>query len=729
MTPIDSSWVLNAGGAILVMGSLLFVLYLGISLYHLKQLHFAPYRLLTEGVKFLGALLLLLTLFQPEIHRRSLRNEAARIAVIRDATDSMLTQDVPEGDRTISRNDWVEVLMASEAWEALSEAVELQVLELSHADKQVYKETNFQTTLAAARNLDQLAAVLVLSDGIHNAAVSPLPEVLRLSEAEIPIYSMEVGDRNRLPDLILEQVRFPSYSIMNEALVLPIRVRNTLPEEANPQVNLLANGQQAASISLSIRSGGTAEGSLRWVPQTSGPVTLSVEVDPHPLEMFLDNNVREAEVDIRRTTIRVLVIDSLPRWEYRYLRNALHRDPGVEVDSLLYHPNIGVQSGAGLLSGFPEERDEWSSYDVVFVGDVGQGNGELSAEDVRNLELLVREQGSGLVFLPGPRGGHLRLLDTPLGALMPVEYDAETPSGLNSDLEMRMELTREGRDHMLTQLHSSPNRNLQLWRNLPGFYWYAGVTRARVGSEVLATHSSQRNQSGRIPLLATRNAGTGHVLFLGTDAAWRWRRGVEDLHHYRFWGQVVRWMAHKRHMYGDEGARLFTQPERPQVGQEVTLTLSLRGALGLSDELPFRLLLRQQESGQVVSPSVTALEGGGTYQSRWVPSAPGVYEVELWDTEDGAEPWFRAEVEVEGDIPEKIGEPTQPGLLREMAQVTGGRAGRMDEAEDLLEQLRRLPREQQVLTVDRIWQHPLWVTSLFVFFGLYWILRKRQGWI
>src|SRR5690606_33831541 len=152
----------------------------------------------------------------------------------------------------------------------------------------------------------------------------------------------------------------------------------------------------------------------------------------------------------------------------------------------------------------------------------------------------------------------------------------------------------------LTQLHGSPIRNLHIWRNLPGFHWYAGVTRARVGSEVLATHNSRRNESGRIPLLATRNAGTGHVLFLGTDAAWRWRRGVEDLYHYRFWGQVVRWMAHKRHMFGDEGARLFIQPERPMAGQEITMTLSLRGAMAVSEEVPFRLRV-VHENGEVVS--------------------------------------------------------------------------------------------------------------------------------
>ncbi|MGA0369153.1 MAG: hypothetical protein ACO3N7_06850 [Kiritimatiellia bacterium] len=727
MNPVESRWVFQTGGAGIAAGLLLFALYLGISLYHLRQVHFHPYRILTETIKFFGALLLLLMVFQPELHQRSLRNEDARIAVITDATDSMETRDVKKEGQVISRRQWLQSLMESEDWAALGEDVQLEVIEMGHTEKPDFRETNLQAALSAARNLEQLTGVLVLSDGLHNAEASPLPEILRLAEAGIPGYAVEIGERERLPDLILDEVKFPSYSIMNEALVLPYRVTNTLPEKVPVQVVLLADGVEVTRQELSVDSGKSEEAALRWTPSREGWVKLSVQIEPHPSEEFLENNLRTAEVDIRKTLIRVLIIDSLPRWEIRFLRNALNRDPGVQVDTLLFHPDLGILSGPGYLEGFPQTRDAWSQYDVVFLGDVGMGENELRIDDLRALEILVREQGSGLVFLPGPRGGQLRLQNTPLASLMPVELDATLPKGVGLNLEMRMELTREGQDHLLTQLSASPALNRQIWRGLPGFYWYAGVLRARVGSEVLATHSSRRNENGRIPLLVTRDTGTGHVLFMGTDAAWRWRRGVEDLYHYRFWGQVVRWMAHKRHMFGEEGARLFIQPERPMAGQEITLTLSLRGAMALSEEIPFRLRIRN-ESGAVLSPSVRALEGGGTYQALWTPAAPGLQRVELLEPDEDTV-WFTSEFLVEGDIPEQVGVPADPAILREMTRVTSGKLVRTDEVSSLLDSLKRLPQEQKVLTVRRIWQHPLWVISLLVLFGVYWILRKRQGWI
>ncbi|MCC5849339.1 MAG: hypothetical protein JJU29_14745 [Verrucomicrobia bacterium] len=722
------TWIWNIGTTPALIGMVLFLLYAGISLYHLWQTRFTRYRCVTEALKLVGAVLLLLTLFQPELHTRSARHENARVAVVLDDTDSMLAPDVEVDGAAATRKEWVEKLQASPEWEALADAVQLETIRVGHDDEPVFRQTDLQSGLSRARSVEQLAAVLMLSDGAHNAPGSPLPEALRLAEDDVPVYAVEIGQRTRLPDLVLEPVMFPAYSLLNEAMVLPVRVSSTLPEDAPTRVALYADEQMVASQEILVPAGGSASTSLRWTPRMEGATRFEVRVDPHPLERFLDNNEDEAVVDIRRTTIRVLLVDSIPRWEYRFLRNALSRDPGVEVDSLLFHPDLGPGSGPGYIPEFPVDREGWSKYDVIFLGDVGLGQGELRTRDVENLAILVREQAAGLVFLPGPRAGHLRLLNTPLESLMPVEYDTRNPRGVGMDLEMRMSLTREGQDHMLTQLHANPVRNQQIWRQLPGFFWYASVRRPRVGTEVLATHASQRNEHGRIPLLATRNAGTGHVLFLGTDAAYRWRIGVEDLYHYRFWGQVVRWMAHRRHMFGDEGARLFLQPERPQMGQNVNVTVALRSAFAVTDEVPVRMRFTSPE-GEVVNPMLSPLEGGGTYEAEWTPEMPGTYILELFSPDDPSAAWFSTEVMVEGRIPEEIGEPMRPALLREMAQVTGGRSVSMDEARELLVRLRELPRQQVVVSVNRIWQHPLWITGFFFFFGLYWILRKRQGWI
>ena len=88
---------------------------------------------------------------------------------------------------------------------------------------------------------------------------------------------------------------------------------------------------------------------------------------------------------------------------------------------------------------------------------------------------------------------------------------------------------------------------------------------------MLCVHKDVSNEYGRLPLLVTRTFGAGKVLFMGTDGAWRWRKGVEDKYHYRFWGQVVRWMAYQRNMAKGETMRLYYVPDQPKLNQTLAL--------------------------------------------------------------------------------------------------------------------------------------------------------------
>ena len=227
--------------------------------------------------------------------------------------------------------------------------------------------------------------------------------------------------------------------------------------------------------------------------------------------------------------------------------------------------------GENYIQAFPSGKGELSSFDVVFIGDIGIGSNELTEKQASLLKGLVEQQGSGLIFLPGRRGRQMSLLSSELSELIPVVLDEAKPKGHSFVIDSALNLTARGRDHLLTMLASTPSGNYAVWNNLPGTYWYAPVVRAKTGSTVLAIHANARNEYGRLPLLVTQDHGNGKVLFMGTDGAWRWRRGVEDTYHYRFWGQVVRWMAHQRHLAHGEGIRFFFNPETPVKGRRVFL--------------------------------------------------------------------------------------------------------------------------------------------------------------
>ncbi|MDB6135209.1 MAG: putative rane protein [Verrucomicrobiales bacterium] len=397
------------------------------------------------------------------------------------------------------------------------------------------------------------------------------------------------------------------------------------------------------------------------------------------------------------------------------------------MHTLLFQPDLGKPgAGRGYLPAFPKEA-ELAKYDVVFLGDVGIEKGQLTAEDGTALVRLVRDQAGGLVFLPGLRGFNASLQGSPLGELMPVVWDEAQPRGWGTAAPGRFTLTDAGTESLLTKLEDTAEASAKAWAVLPGFQWYAPALRAKAGTEVLATHATETNQFGRVPLIVTRTFGAGKILYMGSDGAWRWRRGVEDKYHYRFWGQVARWMAYQRNMAQGEQMRLFFAPDRPRTGATLTLNANVAGLNG--EPLRGGVVVAEILSASGRPSSVRLLPAGeeawGLFTGVFTPAEPGDYRIRLSCAEAGAA--LEATVSVQGTRREKRGQPARPEVLREIAQLTRGQWIASARPADVLAAVTALPVPE--LTERRIplWAHPAWAGSLILLLALFWAGRKAAG--
>ena len=466
--------------------------------------------------------------------------------------------------------------------------------------------------------------------------------------------------------------------------------------------------------------------SILFTPSRPGDFEFTLSIPVERDEAFDDNNAQSFRMSLRREVLHVLVVESRPRWEFRFLRNALSRDPGVDVHCLLLHPRLGRGEGDTCIPAFPDTRDAISGYDVVFLGDVGVGPNGLTTEQAELLTGLVEQQGSGLVFMPGLMGNQATFRGTPLNALMPVVLDEQQPKGVGFRLPTPLDLTARGRDHLLTMLASSPEENAAVWRQLPGFYWHAPVVKAKPGCDVLAVHATARNRHGRLPLLVTAHRGNGKVLFLGTDGAWRWRRGVEDVYHYRFWGQVVRWMAHQRHMAHREGMRLFYSPEAPRRGETVFLHATVFDTSGFPlQEGTVRAAIMSEAGDSQVLRLESEAGGWGVFTGSFVPRERGAYKVVL--TWDEGPRRVQTQIGVTSPRRERVGRPARAGVLREIAAVTRGRCGTVGDLEAMVRNLTLLPERAPVETRFCLWCHPLWAALVVTVLAVYWMGRKLAG--
>jgi hypothetical protein len=252
------------------------------------------------------------------------------------------------------------------------------------------------------------------------------------------------------------------------------------------------------------------------------------------------------------------------------------------------------------------------------------------------------------------------------------------------------------------------------------------VLRAKPGSEVLAVHQEASNAFGRIPLLATRTFGSGKVLFMGTDGAWRWRKGVEDLYHYRFWGQVVRWMAYQRNMAKGESMRLYYSPEQPQVRQTISLQANVMDRTGEPMQQGDVRVRIESPSGQTEGIRLAA-QGGewGAFAGLWTAGEPGPHRVTL--RSDATDTTLETTIFVQGSALEQIGKPARPEVLEELSRVSKGEVVRWNQREKLIESLQKLPQPPDQLRRLQLWSNP-WVAGLMISgLAIFWIGRKWLG--
>ena len=346
----------------------------------------------------------------------------------------------------VSRRQAVAALGNASFWKNLDERFHVVVQPFSGPNGR--SSTELYTPLATApAKYKNLVGVVLVSDGDWNAGLPPVEAATLLRLGGVPVLAVPVGKPVRLPDVELRSLDAPTFAVLGKPVRIPFTIESSLPRDYVATVVLRTSGGDQVSKEVRIAAMGVTYDWVAWKPAALGDVTLTLNVPPHPDETLTDNNRLSVPISVRQEKLRVLVVESYPRWEYRYLRNALSRDPGIELSCLLFHPGLSKPGGGNkdYIKEFPAGLDQLSRFDVVFLGDVGLGNGQLTVEQCGWLKGLVEHQASGIVFMPGPRGLELSLQKTELDALCPVVLDETKPDGWGSSTPCHFVLTEPGR--------------------------------------------------------------------------------------------------------------------------------------------------------------------------------------------------------------------------------------------------------------------------------------------
>lgn len=587
----------------------------------------------------------------------------------------------------------------------------------------------------------RLAAIVLASDGRSTATSSAFGGTVPLDRAkaqQIPILPLRVGSPDPPRNVAVGPVLADQNVFRGDLLAVRTQVEVTgLTAPARITLRLLDESDGGAAVaSETLEFDGDAasrEVEFRIKPTHTGTLAYRVEVDPLEAEDQTDDNAGRVEVRVLDDKLRVLYVEGYPRFEYRYLKNVLLREPTIESSCLLLDADSDfAQEGTDPIRRFPETPDELRRYDVVLLGDVDPTGDWLSPAQAQMLVEFVGDYGGGFGLIAGQQAAPHRFRGTPLEKLIPARIDPEFLGRYESALKtaLRPRLTFEGKHSRIFRFDRDPAVSEQLFESLPGIYWTARTLGPRPGAEILLEHPGTGGDSAGRPLMVLGRYGAGRTFFSATDDTWRWRRHTGEFVHDVFWVQLVRTLMRPADTGQDRRLAVRSDRRSYAYGDRVELGVQVHDVELLSSlEDPLSLALLDARESPVARIAAQRVDSASpVFEASFIPPQAGSYVVRCDQVvplagDRPASTMFRVETaDLEARRPE-----ADHDLLARIAAETGGRVIDLDE---LAEGLAQIP-DRSLRIPDDI-SEPLWdsklVLALFVLMiTVEWGLRKALG--
>lgn len=594
----------------------------------------------------------------------------------------------------------------------------------------------------------RLAGIVLVSD-CRSTSPSDLQRVLDVAAGrKIPVYPVRVGSPLAPRNIAVGPLTAQESVFVNDLVAVEAGVRvSGVTEPTDVTVRLIDEDTDAVltseKVSFTPKDAGrprTVE--LRTKPTTTGTRHFRVEASPLPDETMLEDNVDRIDVAVFNNRLRVLFVDTYPRYEYRYIKNALLREQTVDLSVLLLEADERfVQEGTIPIRRFPETPEELNRYDVLLFGDVDPRGGWLTEAQMTMILDFVGNRGGGFGLIAGERFAPYRFLGTPLEKLVPVEIDPDFTGRSAGAITngFAPALTAEGRRSSLFRFDADPVQRDKVFASLPDLYWIARNLGAKPGASVLMEHPSLRAQRGRMPIVVTGRYGAGKIFFQGTDDTWRWRRHTGEWIYDSYWVQVIRWLMpgagklqdRRVVLRSDKRVYPYGTPVRIQIEFNDTRLLAEQGDEIALTATPVGANASAPENGSQRSRTIAAHrvgKDGNVFECVYVPSAPGGITIaapELVSGDSGRAPSLSLRVQPP-DLEARVIEADYDAMER-IAATTSGRVLEVDELPEGFSAL----EDRSVLIPDDLVE-PLWDTKLvlILFVSLLtieWILRKAWG--
>lgn len=702
-------------------------------------------RVVSLALRSLAALLLVFPLFEPQLIVPEVVPDENFVAVVVDASDSMLLPDGPDGQTRFTQ--------AKDLLNNAQEGIIRDLEEIFKVRLYTFATTTtrvdsihqdipaHETDLAAALNRLRvdfrglpLTGVFILTDGNTTNRNEAIQQAATLRNDGIGVHILGLGNTALNSERELLEVTAHKGLGDQAGAEVEVKIRSASQETDPAKISVYDGDVEVFSESVQLKGDGLVDQlEFFFEPPSTGAREYHVTLEPTSDELNTLNNSLPVLVDTRTDTLRVLYFEGHLRQDYKFIKRALESDQVVNFAAITRtgtgkYYRQGIRSPDELMGGFPTEADVLYGFDAIILGDV-----EASAFSLRQLQLIesfVRVRGGGFVMLGGRNAfSESDYAGTPIADMLPVRLDFTRAQvlpirfeGEDGDRGFVFEPTPDGLGHAFMKLSPDPSLNRILWRGMPKLTSINLLGGVKPGAQVLAVKPEDAFGPEE-PLLAIQRYGKGRTAALATSSTWRWQMLLEadDERHERFWQQFARWLAASAPARVD----IETSSTRLTPGENHQLDVRVYD----EDYLPLtgtelHALVRAPDG--TVQPMVIEedLSDEGLFEMRLTPSNEGVYEVMveamLGDELIGQD---QRSYLVRHQPMEYYDATLKRDFLEQLATVYYTPA----EASDVSMNLRSRRTSTSVYRAAYLWDMPLlFILSVLLLCGE-WLYRRRQG--
>jgi hypothetical protein len=619
--------------------------------------------------------------------------------------------------------------------------------------------------LSARIQSEDLSAIIIVSDGSDNSdslpQVSPNipPPIINIAQKlKVPIHTVCLGPKETIPDLSIAQVFADQFAFVRNAVSVDVAIKAyAYPRGIQRRVTLW-RGSEELSQRILITQEGQIDYKIRFdfVPDQTGEEVYTIKIEAQEEESVTLNNSARFSMRVIRDKIRVLQVVGRPSWDQRFLRKHLKRNPNVELISFfILRTNASIESAHPdelSLIPFPTQElfeERLGSFDLmIFQNFTYQGY------YMQQYLPLIREyvrQGGGFVMLGGDQsfssGGYT---GTAIADFLPIQLHPNGKKWVSLG-DFKPTLSPVGIRHPITALHLIPEKNEDLWKNLPVLSGTNQVISARNDAQVLAWRPANPSQNRSAePLIIASDFAKGRTLAITTDSLWHWAfstaedssqnvkspakkrlnsylAGAQSYH--KFWGNVIRWLIR------DPALNLMkvnSHKEHYAVQEQVRLTIRvLKSDYTAQEGVKVNVIIEDITAGenevhQVFQGSVITQAQGEAYLN-WKAAHEGAYRVRVQTQVEGADLVAQDLWVVAEDPLEFRNIAAQSHILKWYTQAT---QGQVLSPNDDWKNLKR--KKAKIMKVNRRKDIALWSQTWMLFIlillpSLEWYLRRRWG--